>query len=124
MYDGPGGYDEVVKGYELAPRRDADLLEAIHAACAPAHPNEVTRELTRLRVGTVGRASDVGEIEAWLTVVGQELEGFPLDVIRHACVRWLRREKWTPSVAELIEECHRAMKRRESMRLAVMRAPA
>jgi hypothetical protein len=115
VYDRDGGYDEVLEGFEHAPRLDGELIEALEAANAPADPDDVTKELARLKIGTIGRAMDGVDLEAWLIVVGEELEEFPADVIRDACRKWMRREKWSPSVAELRDECQRTARRRKLM---------
>lgn len=118
VYDQPGGYDEVMEGFQRASRFDGELVAVLEDACLPAHPDMVTKELARLKAGTVGRAMDGIDMEAWLIVVGDELEEFPADVIRGACRKWLRREKWTPSVAELVDECQRLGRRRKLLRIA------
>jgi hypothetical protein len=91
------------------------------AACRPSDPVYVNRELARVKAGTVGRNLDGVDVEAWLVVLGDELEQYPPDVVRCACRKWLRREKWTPSVAELVDECERLVRSRRLMEIALRR---
>lgn len=117
-----GEYSETVLRYGPASFADRPLLDLIEVSCRPAPADVVTVELARLKAGTVGRSMDGVDLEAWLTVLGDEIEEFPADVIRAACRKWLRREKWTPSVAELREECNRLFRPRAMMRDAMRQA--
>lgn len=117
------GFDMRLVGFEPPPTRDPELLEKIEAACRPASPDVITAELARLRVATAGRVLSGVSMAAWLAVLGEELERYPADVVREACRRWARREKWTPSVAELVEECERLMARRRALLAAVRKTP-
>lgn len=118
IYDQPGGYDDRLDGYSPPPYADGDVIGALEVACRRADPDVVTKELARLKVATLSRKQADAELEMWFEVAGEELEEFPADVVRAACRAWIRREKWAPSVAELIDECQRMFLPRKLLRLA------
>lgn len=122
-YSSDGGYDDRLDGFRPAPREDADLIAILDAANARAHPNAVTKALARLKVATVGRNMDGIDVEAWLAVMGDALEEFPTDVVVAGCRAYSRREKWTPSEAELREECLKLVRYRRKLRAAARRPP-
>lgn len=120
-YSGAYGAEWSVVGYEPPESCDQSLYDLVAAACRSADPDIVALELGRLRLATIGRQVSVDNLEAWLIVCGDELEQYPPDVVRCACRKWVRREKWTPAVAELVEECERLVRSRRLMELALRR---
>lgn len=118
-----GQFDEHLAGFLPAPREDADLIALLEAANGRADPNVVIQALARLKVATVGRNMAGIDIEAWLAVMGDALEEFPTDVVLDGCRRYSRREKWTPSEAELRQECLLLVRWRRKLLKAARRPP-
>lgn len=96
----------------------AEARAVIEAACQPFSPVELVQELTKLRLGVVSNLRGA-DLEGWMAVVLEELEDFPAAVVAQAFRRWRRREKFLPSCAELVEECHQLNKRRRALRRLV-----
>lgn len=118
VLDKPGGYDEVLLGYEPVAQVSEALVAALDAACASTEPAVVAVELAKLKAATVGRQMEQANIEAWIEVGIEDLAEFPLDVIKTACRKLRRREKWMPAVAEIREECNQLVQRRRWLREA------
>ena len=121
------GFDLVFDSYPpLRPKEPLQLTAAQHLvrlALCPASAVDITKELARVRIGTAGRAIGDEDMEAWLLVFGDELGQFPLDVVRDCCRRWVRREKWTPTLAEIRDDCQRMVRRRQAMLRTLQEAP-
>lgn len=114
------GYDSEFDGYDeltgpIDPMALASGQQLVRTALRPAPMSEVAKELGRVRIGTAGRAAGAEDMEAWLIVFGDELSQFPLDVVRECCRKWVRREKWQPTVAEIRDDCLRRVARRQAM---------
>lgn len=120
-YSGSHGAEFTLIRFRAPENTHADLVALLDAANHSADPSVVTVELARLKIGTAGRAMRGFDLDAWLTVVGDELERYPTDVVRCACRRLIRREAWTPTVAELVEECEVLARRRRLLREALQR---
>lgn len=117
------GFDVCFAGYALRPGLPSELIaEALQLAalaCAPAGPQQVIAELTRLRLLVKVRAEDEGNIAAMISILSEELEPYPPDVVRDVLRGWGRREKWWPSLAELRDLLDRAAKPRNSLAKAL-----
>ena len=115
IYDDDYGYDERLISIERPAQWSMELDHELRQALIPADSAYVTKELARLKIATVGRKMGDVDLEAWLEVAGEELERFPCDVVRAACRESVRREKWTPSVSELVARCEEMVRYRRLM---------
>lgn len=118
------GYDFEVIGYRMQPclafkddRRAARRL--VEAAMMPASVQVIQAALARLRAGTKARPEAEGDLAMVMQVLAEECAEFPPDVVRAACRRWLRRERWFPAVAELRDEMQRLARNREMIERAL-----
>jgi hypothetical protein len=96
----------VVMEYHGAAEGQAVLARALQ----PAASLDVTRELHRLRVLTKARQQSQAEIDEALTLFGDELKGYPLEVIRRACREQARESPFWPALAELVTRCDREVR--------------
>ena len=112
------GYDFELEGYKLQaqPIVEHDLKAAHsllqHCLSTPA-PQVIKTALAKLRAATRSRAEDEGDLAMTMQVLGDECAEYPPDVVRAACLRWMRREKWFPSLSELRDEMQRLVRRRK-----------
>lgn len=117
-----GGYDFRLTGYKLtAPVSLAQRAQAralVDAACASIDRAELAQELTKLRLVTVSSLRGA-DLEGWIMVMMEELEAFPAAIVIEACRRWRRRQKFAPTCAELVEECHQCNRSRRALRRLV-----
>lgn len=120
------GYDFEIVGYSL----DASLVaeddrqegeRLLGYAMAPASVQVIQEALARLRAGTKARSEAVGDLAMTMQVLAEECAEYPPDVVRSACRRWMRRERWFPSVAELRDEMQRLARHREMIERAIRR---
>jgi hypothetical protein len=99
---------EIVRYRALAPI-PSHLAEPLRTALAelmkPCGREVVARAAARYLPATKFREGTRADMLAMIAVYGDELHTFPEDVIVTAFRRWARREKWWPSLAEIIEEC-------------------
>ena len=123
IYDGPHGYDEKLVRVVPPPRFDEQLWNTLLAANARVPDAVLTKELARLKIGTVGRKMGDADLEAWIEVAGEELEFYPPDVVKAACRQALRWDKWTPSVHELVLACDQLVRYRRLLKTALEAAP-
>ena len=112
------GYDFELEGYKLQAQPIAeDDLKAAHSLlqrCLSApSPQVIKTALAKLRAATRSRAEDEGDLAMTMQVLGDECAEYPPDVVRAACLRWMRREKWFPSLSELRDEMQRLVRRRQ-----------
>lgn len=90
-----------------AARQTARMLEA-------APRDVVLAKLAELWALTKQRGTDADDMKLMLGAFGSRLMEYPEDVVREACDRWGRREKWWPSWAELKAECDQLVKWRRA----------
>lgn len=117
-----GGYHYCPKRYKLtAPASAAQLAQArtiMAAAFEPLSRAELARELSKLRLVSASNIRGQ-DLEGWMEVMAEELADFPAAVVIEACKRWRRREKFLPTCAQLVEECHTLNRRRRALRQLV-----
>lgn len=117
-YPAGGGYEERLRGFKLtepaSPVQIAQARALVAAACEPLDRADLVQELTKLRLAVVSNLRGA-DLEGWMTVVMEDVGGFPAAVVLEACRRWRRREKFLPAAAELREECHRLNSRRRAL---------
>ncbi len=114
--DGRYGYDFELVGYRLSlPVPAPDLAVGaglVERAMAPAPVQLIQRSLARLRAGTAGRAVEGDDLAMTMQVMAEECAEYPGDVVQAACLRWMRSEKWFPSLSELRDELQRLSRNR------------
>ncbi len=76
---------------------------------------ELAEELSKTALATVTGKRGI-DVEGWMEVMVEELTEFPADVTREALQRWRRREKYLPTVAEIVDECQWLGRRRAALR--------
>jgi hypothetical protein len=97
----------------------ANALAIVEAACRPADASLVLAELTRCFAVTKARDDGDANLQATLSVLVEELEDFPPDVIRDALRSWARQERFRPSLAEVREYCWARFGRRHTLRISL-----
>lgn len=65
-------------------------------AMAPASADQITHALMEMRSSTQIRNETAQEAEHSFVVLVRELEGTPLDIVREACRRYIRAERFFP----------------------------
>lgn len=88
------------------------LVERINA---PAGPKMVNGAAARCLSVTKSRATDGMDLRMMLAIFADELAQFPEDVVATAFRKWARREKWWPSLAEILDQCQRLNRVRASL---------
>jgi hypothetical protein len=115
------GFDLI--GYELVGPMDRASLATLGALAdkmtAPAGRETVARAVGRCLQLTKSREPDAMDLRLMIEAFCDELAEFPADVVDTACRKWLRAEKWWPSLSELRDRCQRATRWRSSLRQAL-----
>jgi hypothetical protein len=119
------GFDAVTIGWELSgavvPAELMEGMRLVGSAMQSAPAEVIADELVRLRLMTKSGVIPAGYAEAMLTILTEEIAGYPEDIIVDACRRWARRETFWPSLAELRAELDRVANRRRLLRDALRR---
>lgn len=118
------GFDTILDGYSLGecPREDlAVARELVAHTLLPAAQNIIVSELARMRMMTKARPEAEGDLRLLGAGFAEEIRKYPSDVIRGACRKWSRTEKWWPSLAELTALLDRAVARRKFLEEAMAR---
>ena len=115
-----------VEGYELRGydgREREEALEILRALCRPASHRECLKEVARLKALTAAARVGEQDLEIQLEVFAEELERYPMDVVRSACRDWPRCPggKWWPSWAELRDMCDERFLKRKALLVALER---
>ena len=115
--------DSDIVGYSLREGCDKDeikiALAIVESAC-PLSPGEmVVQELAKVMAVTVSRAKDGNDEELMYVTMASLLVEFPPDVIKDACISWMKCEKWRPTLAEMRERCWQRFLARNSLRAAL-----
>ena len=116
------GYTPVVVGYDL-PTMTRDqagaALALVIGTMEPASNQEIGKALAMLKSVTARRNEADADSEFAADVFLEELERYPRDVALDAMRRWRRREKWFPTLAEIIAECDKLNRPRKALRFAL-----
>lgn len=113
-------YDAVAK---IANEDRAELnrvLAIVEAVNVPMKEQETIFELGRLRVQTKARAEDAENMEFLLRVYAEDMREYPADIVKAACRRWARINKFFPAWAELKGEMDYLARNRKAL-LRVLR---
>ncbi len=121
--NGDYGFESNLIGYRIEgnvpPAAMAEIREQIITANAPATRREVGSLLGAMSMAMPSHDGSDGE--AWLELVWMAIEDMPADVITEASKQMIKREKWRPTPAEILEECYwLARKRRALLKLRVV----
>jgi hypothetical protein len=94
----------------------AAIGQIVEWICRPATPESVIEAATRCLTMTKAHAHDQADIRAMLGIFADELQHFPEDVVVSAFRKYARREKFWPSLAEILDDCQRLNRWRYSLR--------
>lgn len=121
------GFSHSVAAYDviadISREHERELRGAIallENANQPSPPEHIVFELGRLRVQTKAKAEDSDNIEFILRVYAEDMRAYPADVVREACRKWARNEKFFPAWCELKTELDRMANKRMRL-LAALR---
>lgn len=92
----------------------ARAKEIIAEITQPAGREQIALALTKLAAVTASRKQDL-DLEAFMEVAIEDLSTFPSDVVEEACRRARRRERFLPTVSELLDDCYWLSRRRRAM---------
>jgi hypothetical protein len=129
---GEWGYDEIIEGYYFDPDElpdDPAELEQARATAAqalrPAGKFAVLSELGGLRVLTLSRGVSPEDDRLAMQLFADALASYPEDIIAIACRSWAMREKFWPSLSELVKIADPLLAERKwiANALAVVRYP-
>lgn len=81
----------------------SDFAAIQEAAEAPAERREVIKALTKVRALTAARSADTTDLAVVFAAMADELAHHPGDLVLAALAEWPRREKWWPSLREIVE---------------------
>lgn len=103
-------------------RDDAAAILAATTIFNNATADEIKTELAGLFLAMPMANRETADLAAMTSVYVEDLEEFPIDIIRSACRSWRRSEKWFPRIAELREECWRVGTNRLTRKTALVDA--
>jgi hypothetical protein len=111
-----------ITGVRVRPTADLALVqeaaELTARLCQPTEHRLVVRKLAELKAMTVSRQKDDVDMELTGAAYAQRLAKYPADVVEGAIDRWVNREEFWPSWAELKAECDKLMRGRDKIREA------
>lgn len=117
------GPDYELVGYELVGPLEAGMLARLtklaDAITKPAGAELVAKAAHKCLLVTKSRDHSAEDVRLMVTVFAGDLAEFPADAVETAFRKWSRREKWWPSLSEIREECHRQMRWRRSLKIAL-----
>jgi hypothetical protein len=87
----------------------------VELLCPPTDEAATVAAVTRCLTVTKAREVNETDTEMMLGVFIDELRVFPRDVVITAFRKWAMREKWWPSLAEIIDDCQRMARWRFSL---------
>jgi len=91
------------------------LFDAIDYFNAPASESFISGKLAQLR-SVMARTSETNDdIMLVLTTYGQQLRGYPADIIAYVIDNTIRTKKWFPLVCDLIKEIEQLVGLRRSI---------
>ena len=112
-----------LKGWRKTGEIPADMLPDLRrtavAILRPAGQAIAAQEAGRCLLLTKSRSSDQTDLKLMIAALADELADYPADVLTTAFRRWAKREKWSPSLAEIKAECDRFCRLRRSFAAAV-----
>ena len=104
----------------LSRAQAAEVAVALHEAreaMKPAGPESVATQL--LRLAAVLAMADRAATETMIEVYVEDLEHVPADLLVDACRRWRRRERFFPTISELLALVDGGLKERRNRLLAL-----
>lgn len=109
---------------DLKPEDAAMLSRSIATADLanePAPKAMIVFELGRLRAMTKAKAEDQQSTEFLLACYTEDMREYPADVVREACRKWARTEKFFPAWTELKDVLDALVGKRRRLRDALRR---
>ena len=97
----------------------AAAVGLLDESLAPASVPVIFEALARMRLGTIPRNQDADDAKGQRAVYVDALREFPEDVVVEACQRYARRDKWFPSVSEILDQCQHLVRWRRVTREAL-----
>jgi hypothetical protein len=97
-------------GADVEPATLRRALDVVRAAMGPADAEVLSRELVRLTVLTAPRSQTEVDIALRTAALCEELERFPTDHLVRCLREWPRKNRFFPTLAELLEDLERRMK--------------
>lgn len=91
------------------------LTEIASKINEPTGPEAAIPIITRMLHATKSRPQDGMDLRSMIAILVEELAEFPPDVLATVCRKWARREKWWPSLSDLLADCQRATRWRKSL---------
>lgn len=91
------------------------LMATLAAMDRSSTASLVAREASRCLSLTASRPREATDMAMMAAALTDEMVRFSPDVVVTVFRQWSRREKWWPTLAELIEECHRLTSTRRSL---------
>lgn len=108
----------------LASERESDLhrsIAALELVNDRAPEKMIVFELGRLRAMTKAKAEDQDSVEFLLRCYSDDMREYPADVVREACRKWARTEKFFPAWCELKDLLDGFVTKRRRLLAAVKR---
>lgn len=118
-----GQFDTEFAGYALqgpVPKQDLETAwRQMREINTPADLQSIIAELVRLRALTKARAETEQDAQILLTALAEEMAPYPIDIIRDACRKWARMEKFFPAWSELKDMMDFRFNRRKRLEQAL-----
>lgn len=126
VYDQPGGYDEIHRGWNitLASLHDSEmaLFDAVDYFNKPSNPKKIVSLVTRMRVMLMRRNEDNTDIEVLIDTLVDLCSEYPFDVVTATTRWWLKNKTFFPIPNEFIAEIEKRCQFRRQLQRAFERA--
>lgn len=115
---------EIAPGRELSHDVARRLLAGVERVLVPVDQREIVQAATQCLTVTASRERGQHETAALIAAMAEDLAGNPRDVVLTAFREWRRRNKFWPTVAELLELCQAQTAWRRGLKAMCERALA
>ncbi len=109
IYDGDGGYDWRISGYEIdldgLDNQEMPFFDALEFFNKPAKPEAIAGCFAKMRTALLRRNETEQDIEILIDTMVDLCRPYPLDVILSVTRQWLKEKKFFPIPKEFIALC-------------------
>lgn len=119
MYDQPGGYQEIIQGWDISVdalgQGEAIIIEAMEYINRPSAPEFIEGKIAEMKLLLVRRSEGEDDIEFLVSVLTPRLRKFPSDIVLSVIDNWIRTQKFFPTVSEIVPVMENEFMFREKM---------
>lgn len=82
-----------------------EYLRLVYAGCEPSPKDEVMKEVYAMSVAMARRKDQDDDYKMMVAVYAEDLQEFPLDIVRDACKGIRKTKTFFPTLSEICDGC-------------------